>query len=130
MSKNATEIAVIGLVPGANIEDPNSSAGTVWQDTLTTVLDQDGAQRAYWGRQVENPSVLHLFVDWDSVEHHHKFMNQTCASLLYGLGFSWLLTHIPVTTKHSASASAPSATPQAPSPSITQISPLTLLLPP
>ena len=58
----ATEIATLPLASGAAIEDPNSSAGKVWQSTLDTVSQQDGFQRAYYGREVENPSVLQLFI--------------------------------------------------------------------
>lgn len=58
----ATEIATLPLVAGASIEDPDSPAGKVWQSTLDTVADQDGFQRAYHGRQVENQSVLELFI--------------------------------------------------------------------
>ena len=43
----ATEIATIPLSAGADIEDPSSSAGKVWQSTLDTVSQQDGYQRAY-----------------------------------------------------------------------------------
>ena len=58
----ATELATIPLVSGATIEDPNSPAGKIWQSTLDTVSQQEGFQRSYWGREVENPSVLQLFV--------------------------------------------------------------------
>lgn len=58
----ATEIATLPLAAGATIEDPNSSAGKVWQSTLDTVSAQDGYQRAYYGREVENPSVVQLLV--------------------------------------------------------------------
>ena len=58
----ATELATIPLTSGAEIEDPASPAGKVWQSALDTIAQQDGFQRAYWGREVENPSVLQLFV--------------------------------------------------------------------
>ncbi|KAL2058849.1 hypothetical protein ABVK25_000141 [Lepraria finkii] len=37
-------------------------AGKVWQSTLDTVSQQDGFQRAYYGREIENPSVVQLLV--------------------------------------------------------------------
>ena len=40
---------------------------------LNAILDQEGAQRAYWSLEVENPSMLRVFIDWDSVDHHTKF---------------------------------------------------------
>lgn len=109
----ATEIAVLPLVVGAQIEDPSTSAGEVWKSTIDTVLSQDGAQRAYWGRQVENPSVLdflvgrhHLVkpqepqlikptrVDWDDVQAHKNFI----ASPAYGPFVKHLMTIIDVDT--------------------------------
>ena len=58
----ATEIATLPLASGATIEDPDSPAGKVWQSTLETVSAQDGFQRAYYGREVENNSILQLFI--------------------------------------------------------------------
>lgn len=43
----ATEIATIPLSAGADIKDPWSPAGKVWQSTLDTVSQQEGFQRAY-----------------------------------------------------------------------------------
>ena len=58
----ATEIATLPLIAGATIEDSDSSAGKVWQSTLDTVSAQDGFQRAYYGREVENQSVVQLLI--------------------------------------------------------------------
>ena len=58
----ATEIATIPLTAGSKIEDPESPAGKVWQSTIDTVSSQPGYQRLYYGREVENPSVVQLFV--------------------------------------------------------------------
>ena len=57
-----TELATIPLASGADIEDPTSPAGKVWQSTLDTVSQQDGFQKVHWGREVENPSVLNFLV--------------------------------------------------------------------
>lgn len=58
----ATELATLPLASGAAIEDADSPAGKVWQSTIDTVSQQDGFQRLYWGREVENQSVLQLFI--------------------------------------------------------------------
>ena len=63
----ATELATIPLVSGATIEDADSPAGKIWQSTLGTVSQQEGYQRSYWGREVENPSVLQLFIGKSSI---------------------------------------------------------------
>lgn len=58
----ATEIATIPLAAGAQTEDPSSPAGAVWKSVIDTILAAEGAQRAYWGRQVENPSIIDLLI--------------------------------------------------------------------
>lgn len=69
----ATEIAIFPLHDGKYPDDANSAAGQVLKDTLNTLTEQPGFQRAYWGREVENPGTFRLFVDWDSVEKHTEF---------------------------------------------------------
>ncbi|KAK4693665.1 hypothetical protein P7C71_g3776, partial [Lecanoromycetidae sp. Uapishka_2] len=100
MATPATEIATIPLSAGANIEDPSSAAGKVWQATLDTVSQQDGYQRAYYGREVENQSVLQFFVDWDSYESHKKFI----ASPGYGPFAKHLMTIVdgPLSMMHAS----------------------------
>lgn len=74
MSPPVTELAYLPLKAGSNVSDPNTSEGTIWQDALTTVLSQDGAQRAYWAMEIESPAVIRLGVDWESKEAHEKFI--------------------------------------------------------
>lgn len=58
----ATEIAVFPLNAGVNLDDPKSASGAIWQSTLDTVSQQDGYQRLYWGRQIENPQILTILI--------------------------------------------------------------------
>lgn len=53
--------AYITLKPGVDIESSTQEAKT-WQETLATVAAQDGYQRAYFGRQLEDPSILMYFI--------------------------------------------------------------------
>lgn len=69
----ATEIAIFPLRPGKRPDDASSGAGQVLKDTLETLTEQPGFQRAYWGREAENPDTFRLFVDWDSVDAHIEF---------------------------------------------------------
>lgn len=111
----ATELATIPLVSGATIEDADSPAGKIWHTTLDTVSQQEGFQRCYWGREVENPSVLQLFVDWDSLDAHKKFI----ASPIYEAFGKHLMTIVdgPLTmlhanlTPHPATAALGTASP-------------------
>ena len=69
----ATEIAIFPLKEGKRPDDANSQPGQVLKETLNTLTEQKGFQRAYWGREVENPDTFRLFVDWDTVEDHIAF---------------------------------------------------------
>jgi hypothetical protein len=70
-----TEIALLPLGDGQNPDDRTSAAGKVHTEALDTLLSQPGAQRVYWGRHVEDPSLLTWFADWDDLEDHKRFMN-------------------------------------------------------
>lgn len=78
----ATEIAAFNLKDGKRPDDANSAAGQVLRDTLDTLTQQKGFQRAYWGREVENPDRFRLFVDWDSVDAHMDFTKTEYDSFL------------------------------------------------
>ena len=58
----ATEIATLPLIPGAAIEDQNSSSHTIWQDLLDIIASQDGFQRLSWGRRIEDQSTVTLLI--------------------------------------------------------------------
>jgi len=70
----ATEIALLPLVPGEYPDDAQSAPGKTLRELVEIILAQKGAQKCYWGREVENPDTLRLFVDWDSVDDHKAFI--------------------------------------------------------
>ena len=79
----ATEIATLPLAAGATIEDPSSPAGKVWQSTLDTVSAQEGFQKAYYGREVENQSVVQLLIGESWSGRYSPFPSgQACALTL------------------------------------------------
>lgn len=67
-----TEVVSLPLKAGVSL-NPNDDTGTIFQDALTTLLDQPGVQRVCWGTEIETPSSLRLFVDWDAVASHEQF---------------------------------------------------------
>ena len=69
----ATEIAVLPLKKGSSPKDLDSPPGQALKDSLEALGQVEGFQRCYWGIEVENPNVLDLFIDWDSIESHKKF---------------------------------------------------------
>ncbi|KAL8688870.1 MAG: hypothetical protein Q9218_005324 [Villophora microphyllina] len=76
MAQPVVEIIRMPLQAGARIEDPGSPAEKIFNDTLTTLAQQEHYQRAYYGTQVENPSILQFYIGWASMDAHQKFMNQ------------------------------------------------------
>lgn len=62
MAQPVTEIVRIPLQPGASIEDVNSPAGKIMSEILATLAQQEHYQRAYLGRQVENSSIVQLYI--------------------------------------------------------------------
>lgn len=69
----ATEVAVFKLKAGKHPDDANSATGQVLKDTLDTLIEQKGFQRAYWGLEHENQDSFRLFVDWEDVNAHTAF---------------------------------------------------------
>jgi len=74
MASPATEVAYISLKPDLDLGGSTTEAKT-WQEALSTIAAQKGYQRLYWGRQLEDPDVLLLVIDWDSVQSHTDFIN-------------------------------------------------------
>jgi len=65
MGSPPTEIAYITLKPGVDIGGSTPEA-KVWHEALSTVAAQEGYKGAYYGRQLEDPSVLLFVINWES----------------------------------------------------------------
>ncbi|RMD43984.1 hypothetical protein DV735_g1140, partial [Chaetothyriales sp. CBS 134920] len=76
----ATETVYLLLKEGANPEETGSRAESVLKETFTTLSNQPGCLRRYWGIQVEDPKVVIMSIDWEDVQSHKDFM----ASDTYG----------------------------------------------
>jgi hypothetical protein len=72
----ATEIAAFPLKENQDPNDANGPAGQILKKWLSTLVKQKGVQRAFWGLELENPSMFRLFVDWDDVDDHISFTKQ------------------------------------------------------
>lgn len=62
MHSPVTEVATITFKPGADLSSPSTPASKAWSETLSTVSQQAGYQRAYWGHQLENPNIVLLLI--------------------------------------------------------------------
>jgi len=70
----ATEVASLPMKEGQDTDDFSSASGQKFKELLDTVASQPGCQRIHYGRAVENPSMLNLFIDWDSIDAHKNFI--------------------------------------------------------
>jgi heme-degrading monooxygenase HmoA len=70
--RNVTEFSYVTLKQGINVFDESAAAKT-YQNVIDTVLRQPGARRVYTSLEVEDPSKLWLFLDWDTLEDHENY---------------------------------------------------------
>lgn len=68
-----TEIVILKLKDSTESLEGDSDAATLWSQSLTTILSQPGVQRLHWGTAIEDPSLLRLFIDWDTLSQHKTF---------------------------------------------------------
>lgn len=71
----ATEIAFFPLKPGIECQDVTTKSGELFTTALKQIISQNGCQSIFWGHQVDKPDVLTLFINWDSIGHHKKFID-------------------------------------------------------
>ncbi|OQV03343.1 hypothetical protein CLAIMM_08395 [Cladophialophora immunda] len=69
-----TEVAIIPLKGGLNINDASSPAGKTWLQICETTSLQPGFRRMLWGTEVHQANMLRLFVEWDKIEDHERFV--------------------------------------------------------
>jgi len=69
-----TEVAILPLVAGSKIGDPNDTSSKVVQGCLNTLNQQDGFQQVHFGTWVESENNLQLLINWDSKAKHEEFM--------------------------------------------------------
>ena len=73
-----TEIAILSIQKGKAVGDTTTADGQLHADLVKDLVAKPGCQRCYWGRSVEDPSLLCWFVDWDNRESHQKFIDSEC----------------------------------------------------
>lgn len=69
-----TEISCMGVKPNVDIMDESTPEGQVLPRAWKTVTAAPGGpHKVYWSLQVEDPSKVWTFFEWDSVDDHEKF---------------------------------------------------------
>lgn len=69
-----TEKVTFQLRADASLADPSSPASRVIRDFLAPELAAHGAHHAYYGQFIEKTEMVIIFVEWDSIDDHKKFM--------------------------------------------------------
>ncbi|KAF2144636.1 uncharacterized protein K452DRAFT_144859 [Aplosporella prunicola CBS 121167] len=101
-----TEITILPFQAGTNAQDKDSDAAKTWRQTLEVVSRQPGFRRMSYGVQLEDPDIIQMLVDWDSIAAHQAFVDSD-AYLPFHKIFEKLLSAPPST--HHVRFSAPHA---------------------
>lgn len=59
--------------PDIDVMKDDTPEGRMMTRAWEAATSQPGGHRAYWGLEVENPSSIWGFLDWDSVQDHEKW---------------------------------------------------------
>lgn len=69
-----TEVGCMGVKPDHDVMNDATREGQVLTGVWKTVTTAPGGpQRVYWGLEVEDPSKVWAFFDFESIEEHRKF---------------------------------------------------------
>ncbi|KAJ4332896.1 hypothetical protein N0V87_008026 [Didymella glomerata] len=72
MSYPVTEIAYLPIKKDYDVE--SGEGKSIWHATLKTISSQKGFKRLSWGKQIENPSITQMVIDWESLDAHKAFV--------------------------------------------------------
>lgn len=69
-----TEIGLMGVKPNLDIMDESTPEGQVLARTYKAIaVAPGGPSQVYYGLEVEDPSKIWAFFDWESIEEHENF---------------------------------------------------------
>lgn len=64
----------MGVKPSLDVMNEGTKEEQILSNPYKYVVNAPGGPfRVYWGTEVENPSFLWAFFDWNSIEEHEKF---------------------------------------------------------
>ncbi|KAK1637959.1 hypothetical protein BDP81DRAFT_426242 [Colletotrichum phormii] len=97
-----TELGAMGVKPGLNIMDESTPEGQIFMGVYRKIIAAPGApHRLYLGLELEDPTMVWGFFDWDSIEDHEKFAKEygveLCKDLPKVLTYGEFCKHITAT---------------------------------
>ncbi|KAM5357734.1 hypothetical protein ACJZ2D_015962 [Fusarium nematophilum] len=75
MERPTTEIAVLPLLPGANLADPKSEGSGIWRDCVKTTSTYMGFQHCLYNVVENNSNTLIQLLDWESMAAHQAMID-------------------------------------------------------
>lgn len=88
-----TEVGCMVVKPGVDIMDENSQGGQILNTAWKAVTSEPtGPYTVYWGLEVEDPSHMWGFFDFESVEKHQKFANEYGPPYLHPSYICWAIS--------------------------------------
>jgi len=105
-----TEVATLPTKAGSDVLDKSSSESKTYAELLSTVSSQQGFVEIWHGREEETPGTIQWFINWKTLEDHHRFTKSeaykpfmdTFGTLLSGDPAPDII-HFPFSTTGSAS---------------------------
>lgn len=71
---SVTEIGCMRVKPALEVMNQDTPEGQILNKLYNYVVSAPGGPlRVFWGIEVEDPSYLWAFFDWDSLEAHESF---------------------------------------------------------
>jgi hypothetical protein len=68
------EFAYMDVKPNLDVMNDSTREGQVLTGAWNTVTTAPGGpKRVYWGLEIEEPSRVWGFLEWDSIEQHEEF---------------------------------------------------------
>ncbi|KAM5349953.1 hypothetical protein ACJ41O_006458 [Fusarium nematophilum] len=75
MERPTTEIAVLPLLPGANLADPKSEGSGIWRDCVKTTSTYMGFQHCLYNVVENNSNTLIQLLGWNILLHYFSETN-------------------------------------------------------
>ncbi|KAH9880176.1 hypothetical protein J1614_002202, partial [Plenodomus biglobosus] len=106
------EVVQIPIREGVDLEV--GEAKEAWDQVIDTIAKQPGLKAFYWGYQVENPEIVEMVIEWESISAHHLFMSDPSYQPMLTLLKTHILDGAPPTPIHILLAPNPTSTPHDP----------------
>ncbi|TLD25417.1 hypothetical protein PspLS_05910 [Pyricularia sp. CBS 133598] len=96
----AFEVSFLKTKPGVRADDDSTEAGKLMRNIYELITTQAGAQFGYWGHEIQSPTHMWSFVQWDSVEDQTRWHQNPDYTAMRAKGLPMLDPQPAVFVKH------------------------------